>query len=249
MLIQSDYHIHASFYRIKREGAATGPTVVQQQTAARAAGCRYVGIVEHCNASSTHPFHCLEELAAEYYADGFDRKDTYLGVEADLYDDGSDHCGDDGRRKLGLHYVIGSIHVSPKSIPTVEEYIQIEFTRLRNAMVYNRNIDVIGHPFGEGPRFAAAGIIPRWGYDLIPKEYLQELVMQAKEHHVALEINRCDMENEAYNGFWKSVRDNGVLFEIGSDAHFTQDCPVSAERTRWAESLGLKEENHWKPFK
>jgi histidinol phosphatase-like PHP family hydrolase len=248
MLIQSDYHIHASFYRIKREGAETGPRVAEQQAAARAAGCRYVGIVEHCNATSTHPFHCLEELAAEYYADGFDRKDTYLGVEADLYDDGSDHCGDEGRKKLGLHYVIGSIHVSPKSIPTVEEYIRTEFTRIRNAIIHNRNIDVIGHPFGEGPRYAAAGIIPRWGYDLIPKEYLQELVTQAKEHHVALEINRCDMENEAYIGFWKAVRDNGVLFEIGSDAHFTKGCPTSAERTSWAESLGLKEENHWKPF-
>ena len=66
MLIQSDYHIHASFYRVKRETDDPGPTAAEQLAAARAAGSVYVGVLEHCNASSKHPFYCLEELAKEY---------------------------------------------------------------------------------------------------------------------------------------------------------------------------------------
>ncbi len=249
MLIQSDYHIHASYYRVKPEGTEAGPTAVQQQAAARAAGCRYVGVIEHCNSSPKHPFSCLEALSEEYYSDVFDRQDTFLGVEADLQDDGSDACGYDGRQKLRLHYIIGSVHLSPAIIPTVEDYIRIEFNRIRSSLIHNRNIDCIGHPFGEGIRYERAGIIPHWGYELIPSEYLQEILKLAKEHHVALEINRCDLQNAAYRRFWEAVRDNHILFEIGSDAHTTEKCPAVVERTQWAEALGLQEEYHWKPFR
>ncbi len=249
MLIQSDYHIHASYYRVRPEGAVVGPTAAQQQAAARAAGCRYVGLIEHCNSSPKHPFSCLEALSEEYYSDGFDRQNTYLGVEADLQYDGSDACGSDGRQKLRLHYVIGSIHPSLAAIPTVEDYIRIEFNRIRNALIHNRNVDCIGHPFREGFRYEKAGIIPRWGYDLIPSEYLQEILKLAKEKHVALEINRSGSQNAAYRQFWEAVRDNHILFAIGSDAHTTGTCPAVVERTQWAEALGLQEEYHWKPFR
>ena len=247
MLIQSDYHIHASYYRVKAQDAEAGPTAAQQQAATREAGCRYVGILEHCNTSPKHPFSCLEALAEEYYSNGFDRENTYLGVEADLNDDGSDACGTEGREKLRLHYVIGSVHLSPAIIPTMEDYIRVEFTRIRNALIHNRNVDCIGHPFGEGIRYEKAGIIPRWGFDLVPKEYLQEIIKQAKEHHVALEINRCDLQNEAYRHFWEAIRDSHLLFEIGSDAHNTERCTAVIERTQWADALGLQEEYHWKP--
>ena len=40
MLIQSDYHIHASFYRVKGPGAEPGPTAAEQLAAARGAGDR-----------------------------------------------------------------------------------------------------------------------------------------------------------------------------------------------------------------
>ena len=102
MLIQSDYHIHASFYRPKNPGDIAGPTVKEQVDAARSAGSQIVGILEHCNYSPRHPFYCLEEMAAEYYAPDFNRENVYLGVEADLQDDGSDCCGREGREKLKL---------------------------------------------------------------------------------------------------------------------------------------------------
>lgn len=247
MLIQSDYHIHASFYRVKRPGAAEGPTAVEQQKAARDAGNIHVGILEHCNNSSAHPFHCLEELADEFYTPEFDRRNTYLGVEADLNDDGSDACGEDGRRKLQLDYVIGSVHLNPKMIPDVNDYIKVEYNRIKNTILHNRNVDIIGHPFGEGYRYADANIVERWGFHLIPQEFLAEIIDLAGKNRVALELNRCDMDDEVYIKFLHDIRDRGVLFSIGSDAHFPEGCPDAALRTRWAESLGLEEKNHWQP--
>lgn len=247
MLIQSDYHIHASFYRVKAEGAEPGPTAAEQQAAARAAGCRFIGILEHCNRAKHHPFHCLEELSAEYYSPAFDRSDTVLGVEADLYDDGSDACGAGGRAALGLHYVIGSVHLSPKIYADVNDYIRAEYGRIRNTLLNNRNIDIIGHPFGEGYRWVSAGLIPRWGFDLIPPEYLSEIVRLAGKSGTALEINRCDPEDAAYISWLNTIRQEGILISIGSDAHTVEVCAQSADRTRFAESLGFTEEQHWKP--
>jgi len=168
MLEQSDYHIHAAFYRVKRPGDVPGPTAAEQVTAARAAGSRRVGVVEHCNAAPKHPFHCLEELSAEYYAAGFDRENVWLGVEADLASDGGDFCGPEGRKKLGLHYVIGSVHLSPPLIPDHREYIREEHRRIVNALKHNGNIDFIGHPFGEGFRWEKAGLLNDWSWALIP---------------------------------------------------------------------------------
>ncbi len=247
MLAQSDYHIHASFYRIRQEGEELGPTVAEQQRSARAQGCRFVGIVEHCNKDPRHPFHCLEELSAEYHSASFDRTDTWLGVEADLHDDGSDDCGAEGRAKLGLHYVIGSVHLDENHPATVEGYVDMEFRRIRNALLHNPNIDIIGHPFGSMNFYERTGVIPKWDFGLVPREYLQEIVHLAVERRVALEMNRCLMEDPAYIRFWEDIRDAGALFEIGSDAHKTGATYVIQTRTEFAQHLGLQEDRHWKP--
>ena len=168
MIIQSDYHIHASFYRVKRETDDPGPTAAEQLAAARAAGSVYVGVLEHCNASSKHPFYCLEELAKEYYSPGFPAENVFLGVEADLNDDGSDFCGTAGRKKLGLHYVIGSVHTSPAAL-SFDEYLALEHRCIVNALKYNSNVDIIGHPFGEGKRWVKSGDIEYWHWGSSPK--------------------------------------------------------------------------------
>ena len=246
MLIQSDYHIHASFYRAKNPGDVSGPVAAEQRDAARAAGNKYIGILEHCNASPRHPFHCLEELSAEYYSDGFDRDNIFLGVEADLADDGSDACGDSGRKHLKLHYVIGSVHLSPKIIPDVYDYIDTEYRRITNALKYNDNVNIIGHPFGEGIRYERAGVVEKWGFDLIPEKYLEEIIMLAKNSGKALEINRCHEDDPVYVDFLKKWCAENICFTVGSDAHFTENTDKAALRTRWAEELGFKEENHWR---
>ena len=246
MLIQSDYHIHASFYRLKTPEAPAGPTAAEQIAAARAAGSRYVGILEHCNMAKHHPFHCLEELSAEFHSPGFKRQDAFLGVEADLDDDGSDACGKNGREKLHLDYVIGSVHLSPARIPDVNTYLETEYRRIRNALICTDNVNVIGHPFGEGIRYERAGLVPKWGFHLIPRKWLDELIALAVNSGKALEINRCDPEDPAYRDFLMCLRDSGAWFSIGSDAHSTAGVEAAKTRTRWLESLGFQEEHHWR---
>ncbi len=247
MLIQSDYHIHASFYRVKKAGAEPGPTAAEQLAAARVAGTELVGIVEHCNDAPHHPFHCLEELSAEYHSSGFPRENVFLGVEADLAEDGSDRCGPEGRAKLGLHYVIGSVHVSPAMIPDFSAYLEYEYTRIANALKNNANVEIIGHPFGEGIRWERAGIIPKWHWGLIPERYLSEILRLAKGSGKALEVNRCDFADGVYLDFLKEVKSGNILFTVGSDAHGTQAVGNAAVRTRALDALGFQENCHWRP--
>ena len=247
MLIQSDYHIHASFYRVKGPGADPGPTAAEQLAAARSAGSRYVGILEHCNGAAHHPFYCLEQLSAEYHALGFDRENVFLGTEADLAEDGTDFCGRAGREKLGLHYVIGSVHLSPVKTPDFSGYLNSEYRRIVNALKSNGNIEIIGHPFGEGIRWEKAGIIPKWDWSLIPENHLTEILHLAAETGKALEVNRCDFSDPVYLDFLKEVRDRKILFTAGSDAHDTCGTVLAAERTRFLEGMGFQEEYHWRP--
>ena len=245
MLIQSDYHIHASFYRVKRETDDPGPTAAEQLAAARAAGSVYVGVLEHCNASSKHPFYCLEELAKEYYSPGFPAENVFLGVEADLNDDGSDFCGTAGRKKLGLHYVIGSVHTSPAAI-SFEEYLALEHRCIVNALKYNSNVDIIGHPFGEGKRWVKSGDIKCWHWGLIHENYLEDILRFASETGKALEINRGNFDDPVYLDFLRKMRDENIVFEVGSDAHIPASCVKAAVRTQKLDELGFKEENHWR---
>ena len=249
MLIQSDYHIHASFYRVKPPDAVTGPRAAEQLAAARNAGSRFVGIVEHCNASAKHPFRCLEELSAEYYGPEFDRNEAFLGVEADIEEDGSDFCGADGRKKLRLHYVIGSVHLLSAKCPDCKSYIDTEYQRISNVLKHNGNVEIIGHPFGEGIRFERAGEISRWSWSLIPESYLENLLHLAAESGKALEVNRCNFEDLVYLDFLKQVRDRRIFFTVGSDAHRTAGTVNAAVRTAALDKLGFSEEYHWKPRK
>lgn len=247
MLLQSDYHIHAAFYRIKKTGDIPGPTAAEQTAAARAAGSGTVGIVEHCNASAKHPFSCLEDLSNEYYGNGFDRNGVFLGVEADLAEDGSDFCGSDGRKKLKLHYVIGSVHLGPSLIPEISDYISSEYRRITNCLRLNSNVDIIGHPFGEGMRWEKAGVISKWSWQMIPEDYLEDILHFAAESGKALEINRCDFSDPVYLDFLRRMCSEKIIFSVGSDAHSTAAVAVAKERTARLETLGFEENHHWRP--
>ena len=247
MLVQSDYHIHASFHRIPKPGAAIGPPAAEQVAAARAAGSRFVGVVEHCNHAPYHPFRCLEALSAEVHSSRFDRDGVFLGVEADLADDGSDCCGRAGREKLKLDYVIGSGHCSPSVSPDLRAYLETEHRRIVGALERNGNIDIIGHPFGEGIRWEKAGLIPRWSWSLIPEEYIADILRAAENSGKALEVNRGDFTDPVYLDFLKNIRDRHILFSVGSDAHDTAATVRAAERTAALDRLGFAEGFHWRP--
>ena len=245
MIIQSDYHIHATYYRPTEIRDDSFPKAHEQVKAARAAGSRIVGVLEHCNHSPRHPFYCLEDLSAEYYAPGFDRENVFLGVEADLEEDGSDACGKAGREKLRLHYVIGSVHLAPPEIADVHDYIVSEYKRISNALKYNDNVEIIGHPFGEGMRWEKSGNVASWQWSLIPQKFLDDIIRLAGETGKALEVNRNNIADPVYRDFLLRIRDEKVMWSVGSDAHTTDVTSVAASQTKMLENLGFSEEQHW----
>ena len=113
-------------------------------------------------------------------------------------------------------------------------------------MEFNDNINIIGHPFGEGIRWARAGKIAQWEWSLIPADYLTEILHLARENGKALEINRSNINDPVYRDFLLHMRDEKVMWTVGSDAHVTGMTTVAAERTKMVEDLGFSEEQHWR---
>ncbi len=248
MIFQDDFHIHASFYR-NEASRNDGPLVIDQIRAAESAGGGRIGIVEHCNSSERHPFSSLLELKAEFESLPLDRKRFFRGVEADLLPGGLDSCGRSGRRILGLDYVIGSVHLSPAVIPRFASYLEEEFTRIMLCLKNNENVEVIGHPFISGERYQRAGVIEKWSFAKIPPQWLTEIIETAKLCGKALEVNYFDFSDPVYKKFLADMRDAGVLFAIGSDAHFTEGCVKAAEYAGILNDMGFDSANQWYPGK
>ena len=248
MADHDDFHIHATRYR-RRENleAPGGATVAEQIAAARSNGTRRVGIVEHCNASPRHPWPCLEELRTEFEAVA--DPECFRGVEADLLPGGLDSCTIRGRELLKLDYVIGSVHLGPPDPAGFSVYLGEEFVRLAAAAEHNPNIDVIGHPFISGLRYAAAGAVPRWSFDLVPLPWQETLLDLCRRHGKAIELNCRDISEPGWLAFLDRVRRSGVRYSIGSDAHDTGRQKFAAGLWRLVEDMGLDPELQWYPGK
>jgi len=247
MLTRSDFHIHATFYRLRKKDAAIGPTVREQVDVAMANGMEKIGIVEHCNYAAHHPFHCLVKLGQEFRQLKLELGKFFLGVEADLLADGQDSCGVYGRQRLGLDYVIASSHVGPGQQSQLSAYLKEEHRRICLALAENDNVEVIGHPFAGGSRYERSGIIPQWHFGLVPTEMLDEIVNLAKKSGKALEVNYSRMEDPAYQEFLQTMREKQVLFSIGSDAHDTGRQKKALQIHAMLQQMGFQKKCQWQP--
>ena len=95
-------------------------------------------------------------------------------------------------------------------------------------------------------RWEKAGKTAKWEWSLIPQEYLDDIIRLAGENGKALEINRDNLSDPVYLDFLLRIRDEKVLWSVGSDAHTTEVTAAAAERTRMLENLGFSEEQHWR---
>ena len=117
---------------------------------------------------------------------------------------------------------------------------------MQNEIAANANIDIIGHPFGEGMRWENSGNVARWEWSLIPQKFLDDIIRLARDNGKALEINRSNISDPVYRDFLLRIRDEKVLWSVGSDAHTVDVTPAAAERTKMLENLGFLEEQHWR---
>jgi histidinol phosphatase-like PHP family hydrolase len=248
MLLKKDLHIHATAHNAF---PTEGHTVANVSAKCNEVGLDYAGILEHMNNAEKHPIICIDNLVAEYRSLALP-KNFFLGVEADIYPDGSDSCGIDNRRRYGLDYVIGSVHLDPTRIRTVEEYIDEELRRITLALENNKCIDIIGHPWVQGIRWERNGSIPRWSFAMVPATHQNRIIELAKSNNIALEVNNLSkiIENDSgYMEFLERMLKSGVLISVGSDAHQMENIKNSIFRIDLLEKMGFDNDRIWIPEK
>jgi putative hydrolase len=92
----------------------------------------------------------------------------------------------------------------------LEKAAEIEF-RLALGLLENKDINVLGHPFGVYSKF----------FTNLPEDYMRKLMEKAVEKNIAIEINtKYLLENEK---FFRLLREINPYVSIGSDAHNTEE--------------------------
>jgi histidinol phosphatase-like PHP family hydrolase len=246
MLQKKDLHIHATAYNMTPTISHNVANVVEQ---CQRNGLDYAGILEHLNFNHKHPLHCIESLITEFRQLNLPSS-FFVGVEADINHDGSDSCGAELRRQLGLDYIIGSVHLGPKHFTKVEAYIDEELRRITNTLQHNPNIDIIGHPWVQGIRWERNGSIAHWDFDMVPEAYLEQIIDLAITNNKAIEVNNLPeiFIQESYQLFLKKLLASEVKITVGSDAHRIEKIKESNVRTQILEQLGFIDERIWGPF-
>jgi len=248
MLKKKDLHIHATAYNSYPTIDHTVANVVKQ---CRQNRLDYVGIIEHLNFNEKHPIHFIEQLVSEFRS--LELPDNYfIGVEADLYADGTDSCKMENRRGFGLDYVIGSVHLGPRHISRVEDYIDEEFRRITLALKKNKAVDIIGHPWVQGIRWEREGLIPHWDFGMVPESYQDQVIKLALDNHKAIEVNNLTAimeQDDNYMKFLDKLLTSRVRVSVGSDAHQMKNIKESISRTEMLEKMGFKDEQIWIPEK
>lgn len=244
----TDFHIHATAYRLGNPKPDHTLRAVVDRCAQ--VGIEVAGVVEHLNASPRHPLSCLEALVRDFEALA-PSLCIYVGAEVDILDKrGTVSCSPAIRDRLGLHYVLGAVHLGPDDLPDIATYIEEEYYRMVGVIEHNPLIDVIAHPWGEGFRWEKAGRVERWTYALIPEQYREDLIEKAVAASKALELSfagRNRLDDKAYREFVSLARSSGVRVALGSDAHDLEGIGRTVEGTRRLEELGFGPQHLWAP--
>lgn len=91
-----------------------------------------------------------------------------------------------------------------------QKVASMEF-KLLMALLDNKNIDVLGHPFGVYTKF----------FSKIPENYVRELLVKSLNNKIAIEINTKYVIEKKL--FFPLLREVNPYVSIGSDAHHKED--------------------------
>ena len=128
-------------------------------------------------------------------------------------------------------FVIGVVHRYPtngekeflslKQIENLgqEKAAEIEF-KFSIALLNNKNIDVLGHPFGIYSIF----------FSRLPEDYMRRLLIESLKKKIAVEVNtKYIIEREL---FFKLLREINPYISIGSDVHYKEELARSFDIIR-----------------
>ena len=158
----------------------------------------------------------------------------FLGIEAKANDfNGNLDATPDMIAKSDI--VMGVVHRYPDGkgglIPLEEiknlsqgKAAEIEFNLAMGLLENNKDVNVLGHPFGVYSMF----------FSKLPEEYMRKLIEKALEKNIAIEINtKYLLENEK---FFRLLKEINPYVSIGSDAHdkeeITKDFDIIKEEIK-----------------
>ncbi len=246
-----DTHIHATQSRKQSNLKMTIDsfmTVENIVNKAQEIGLHTVGIMEHVEAiSGRHPWE--EALHVKKLVNQLKNQvgfKLYSGCEVSITDfKGGVSASNEELKIAGFDYVIASVHSLPSTPHSIDEYHLIVIEMMKNALINNPYINVIGHPWRDTPKILQhIGIIEPWNFNLIPENDIAELAAISKTAGVSLEISRPSLKMDGYPRFLCIAAHSGAVFTIGSDAH-QWDCfnLISREEIQILEAAGINAGN------
>lgn len=96
---------------------------------------------------------------------------------------------------------------------------EVEF-ELALALINNKNVDVLGHPFGVYSKF----------FNRFPGEYMKELLIESLKKDKSVEINTKYIFGK--DRFFKLLKEINPYVSIGSDAHSREEIARSFDIIR-----------------
>ena len=204
--INLDLHIHTNY----TDGNSTPEEIVDKAIDLK---LKAIAFTEHVNKTSDWFNEFREKINSLKKKS---KLKIFLGIEAKANDfNGNLDATSDMIANSDI--VMGVVHRFPDNkgglIPIEEiknlgqdKAAETEF-RLALGLLENKNIDILGHPFGVYSKF----------FTKLPEEYMKKLMAKALEKNIAIEINtKYLLENEK---FFKLLREINPYVSIGSDAH------------------------------
>jgi len=245
----TDMHVHATHYRL--DGAKPDMTVSNIVRRLEALGCASAGIVEHLDTNPKHPLACLEALVGEFRRAWSASCALFVGAELDYQDDAiSIPTAPEIKERLGLDYYLAAAHGVGRGVTTTRAFIDDHHRRLMGIVECCPYVDVVAHPWAEGHKHAARGLIEAWDFAMIPERYLREFVQAAAAHGKAIEINRkvlTDADAPAFHAYLERIRSAGVRVSIGSDAHSMEFVGCTESLSSLLRRAGFPATALWRP--
>ena len=247
---RTDVHLHATHYRL--QGARDEMTVDRIARRLEALGYVAAGIVEHLDTAPKHPLSCLEAMVREFRAVSSDL-DLFVGAELDYQGDAITIPEAPAiKDRLGLDYYLAAAHGVGERVTCAAAFVEDRHRRLMGIVQECDYVDIVAHPWSEGSRYARRGLIKEWRFELVPERYLVEFVDAARYCGKAIEVNHKalgDADDPAFMHYLGLLRDAGVAFTVGSDAHSMERVGSTLPLDAMLEDAGLDPANLWRPVR
>jgi methylenetetrahydrofolate dehydrogenase (NADP+) / methenyltetrahydrofolate cyclohydrolase len=210
--VNFDFHIHTN----QTDGRSTAEEMVENAINME---LHEIAFTEHVTKDSSW-YNEFANNINKLKKENKDNLKIYLGIEAKVADfNGNIDATQEMIDKADI--IVGVVHRYPKIIDNkiiglismdeiskmdTEEAADIEFMLIMG-LLDNKNIDVLGHPFGVYSKY----------FKSTPEDKLKQVIKKAKLNDITIEINmKYILEKDI---FFKLLREINPKISIGSDAH------------------------------